>query len=76
MDGRRAAKDTQLIVHELTHSSVAICFPAGRPWLHEDPVHANGAESGCFQADSCRTDRGTFDFPQESACPPVRWFWA
>ncbi len=22
-------------VHELTHGAVAICFPGGRPWLHQ-----------------------------------------
>jgi len=35
MDGPQAAKDTQLFVHELTHGAVAICFPGGRPWLHQ-----------------------------------------
>ena len=35
MDSRQAAIDSQLFVHELTHGAVAICFPGGRPWLHE-----------------------------------------
>ena len=35
MNHRDAAEGTQLFVHELTHGAVALCFPGGRPWLHE-----------------------------------------